>query len=71
MLDFEVGLTGPDHEPTIEMKWYAQIVLTRYDVIKVGLKTFAFGPTPEKAMSNLSPKQTTISPLSGAFLCLK
>lgn len=53
-IEFEVGLTGPDHEPTASIKWYAQVQLTTYDVIPVGLKTFAFGPTPEEAMSKLA-----------------
>lgn len=52
-IEFEVGQTGPDHEPTAETKWYAQIQLVTYDMIPVGLQTFQFGPTPEKALSNL------------------
>lgn len=53
-LTFEVGVTGPDHEPTDQTKWYAQVVLTRYDTIPTKLKTYAFGPTPEMAMTNLA-----------------
>lgn len=51
---FEVALTGDDHAPTKKTKWYAQVVLVRYDIIPVGLKTYAFGPTPEAAMTNLA-----------------
>lgn len=51
---FKVAMTGPDHEPTTKTKWYAQVVLVRYDLIPVGVKTYAFGPTPESAMTNLA-----------------
>lgn len=51
---FEVALTGDDHAPTKETKWYSQVVLVRYDIIPVGLKTYAFGSTPEEAMNNLA-----------------
>lgn len=64
-LKFEVGLTGPDHEPTTKTKWYAQVRLVRFDQIPVGLKTYAFGYTPGNAMSNLE------SYLSANGVCLK
>lgn len=51
---FKVGITGPDHMPTIDTKWYAQIELVEYDQIPVGLKTYAFGPNAETALKNLS-----------------
>lgn len=53
-ITFKVGLTGPDHEPTASIKWFAQVHLTTYDLIPIGLQTYKFGPTPEKAMQNLS-----------------
>lgn len=48
-----VDKTGPDHEPTTETKWYAQVVLTSWDLLPIGVKTFQFGPTPEKALESL------------------
>lgn len=53
---FEVALTGPDHEPTELTKWYAQLKLVRFDQLPLGVKTYAFGPTPEKAMSELAER---------------
>jgi hypothetical protein len=44
-----VEMTGPDHEPTTETKWYAQAENLPLHVSR----DYAFGPTPEKAMSNL------------------
>jgi len=52
-MNFKVGLTGPDHSPTAQTKWYAQVMLNSWDELPIGAKTFAFGDTPEKAMSEL------------------
>ena len=44
-----VDKTGPDHEPTSETKWYAQL-----QGFIVGCPIdYAFGPSPEKAVENL------------------
>lgn len=45
-----VNLTGPDYEPSAEMKWYAQVDLLNFINIPTD---YAFGPTPEKALENL------------------
>jgi hypothetical protein len=44
-----VDKTGPDHEPTEETKWYAQL----HGYIYGCPIDYAFGPTPEKALENL------------------
>lgn len=64
-ITFEVALTGPDHDPGDDNRWYAQVLLVRYDLIPVGLKTYAFGYTPSNAMSNLECY------LSANGVCLK
>lgn len=47
-----VDRTGPDHAPTPETKWYAQVRLTTYDMLPIGVKTYAFGSTPTEALEN-------------------
>lgn len=54
MSKFTVGLTGPEWAPSDGTKWYAQLLLTSHDEIPLGVKTFAFGPTPEEAMTELA-----------------
>lgn len=48
-----VDKTGPHHNPSTDTKWYAQVMLTSYDMLPIGKKTFQFGPTPEKALESL------------------
>lgn len=44
-----VDHTGPDWEPTPDMKWYAQAPGVPVDCPI----DYAFGPTPEKALESL------------------
>lgn len=48
-----VDRTGPDHDPVEATKWYAQVMLTSYDMLPLGVKTYSFGPTPQIALENL------------------
>lgn len=53
-MKFNIALTGPDWEPTEVTKWYAELRLETHDQIHFGLKTYAFGRTPEEAMTELA-----------------
>lgn len=44
-----VDLTGPDHEPTVVNKWYAQAFELPLHVSQ----DYDFGPTPHDALANL------------------